>query len=264
MKKKPLISILIINYNNGKLLSRAINSCLIQKYKNLEILVLDDKSTDNSVKVLNSFKKNKKIKIFYNKNKKKNIAALDAMNGYLKLFQKSKGLFVCLLDSDDYFHRSKVHEIYKIFSIKKEIDFVQNLPFIKNSLKTEKKNNKNNQFSFWPYLAPESCISFRKKFMIKFLKVNYKFLNNFKDVWLGFRMGVFAFFCLKKFYTLNMNLTFYESLGQSKKYRKLNKNWIIRRKNSFEYLRSISNNKIEFNKNLDFLITNFLTKLLRK
>ena len=75
MEKKPLISILIINYNNGKLLPRAINSCLIQKYKNLEILVLDDKSTDNSVKVLDSFKKNKKIKIFYNKNKKRNIAA---------------------------------------------------------------------------------------------------------------------------------------------------------------------------------------------
>ena len=59
MEKKPLISILIINYNNGKLLPRAINSCLTQKYKNLEILVLDDKSTDNSVKVLDSFKKNK-------------------------------------------------------------------------------------------------------------------------------------------------------------------------------------------------------------
>ena len=73
MKKKPLFSILIINYNNGKLLSRAINSCLIKKYKNLEILVLDDKSTDNSVKVLNSFKKNKKIKIFFNKNKKRNM-----------------------------------------------------------------------------------------------------------------------------------------------------------------------------------------------
>ena len=35
-------------------------------------------------------------------------------------------------------------------------------------------------------------------------------------------MGVFIFL-FEKFYTLNMNLTFYESLGQSKKYRKLNK-----------------------------------------
>jgi glycosyltransferase involved in cell wall biosynthesis len=260
MKKKTLVSILIINYNNGKLLNRAITSCLTQKYRNIEILIFDDKSTDNSKKVLNDFKKNKKIKIFFNKNKKKKIAALDAMNGYIKLFKRSKGSLICLLDSDDYFHKSKVNEIHKIFSNKKEIDFVQNLPYIKNSLKTEKKRNKNNPLSFWPYLAPESCISFRKKFMITFLKANKKFSNNFEDIWLGFRMGVFAFFCLKKFYTINMNLTFYESLGESKKYRLLNKNWIKRRKHSFEYLKKISNNDISLNKNWDFLVTKFLTK----
>ena len=53
--------------------------------------------------------------------------------------------------------------------------------------------------------------------MNSFLKVNKKFTNDFEDIWLGFRMGVYAFFCQKKFYTTNMNLTFYESLGQSKK-----------------------------------------------
>ena len=71
------------------------------------------------------------------------------------------------------------------------------MPFIKNSLKTEKKNNKNSRFSFWPYLT-ESCISFRKKFMIKFFKANDKFLNKFEDVWLVLGW-VFLFFCLKNF-----------------------------------------------------------------
>ncbi len=260
-KQKTLVSILIINYNNGKLLTRAINSCLKQKYRNIEILIFDDKSTDNSIKVLNTYKKNKKIRIFFNKNRKKKIAALDAMNGYIKLFKKSKGTLICLLDSDDYFHKSKVQKICKIFSSKKEIDFIQNLPYIKNNSKIERKKNKNNPLSFWPYLAPESCICFRKKFMNSFLKVNKRFINNFDDIWLGFRMGVYAFFCLKKFYTINMNLTFYESLGQSKKYRLLNKNWIKRRKNSFEYLKSISQNKSLLNKNWDYLITNFITKI---
>ena len=260
-KQKTLVSILIINYNNGKLLTRAINSCLEQKYKNIEILIFDDKSTDNSKKILRQYKKNKKIRIFFNKNKKKKIAALDAMNGYIKLFKKSKGSLLCLLDSDDYFHKSKVQKISKIFSERKEIDFVQNLPYIKNNLKIERKKNKNNPLSFWPYLAPESCICFRKKFMNSFLKVNKKFTNDFEDIWLGFRMGVYAFFCQKKFYTTNMNLTFYESLGQSKKYRLLNKNWIKRRKNSFEYLKSISKDKSLLNKNWDYLITNFITKL---
>ena len=64
-KQKNLVSILIINFNNGKLLTRAINSCLNQKYKNIEILIFDDKSTDNSKKILNDYKKKKKIKIFF-------------------------------------------------------------------------------------------------------------------------------------------------------------------------------------------------------
>ena len=44
----------------------------------------------------------------------------------------------------------------------------------------------------------------------------------------------------KKFYTLNENLTFYESLGESKKYSFFGKNWIFRRKESFEYLKKMN------------------------
>ena len=262
-KQKTLISILIINYNNGKLLTRAINSCLNQKYRNVEILVFDDKSSDDSKITLKKFESNKKVKIFFNKGKKKRIAALDAMNGYMSLFKKSKGSIICLLDSDDYFHEDKVEKIRKFFLKRKDIDFVQNLPFIKNDFAMQKKKNKNNPLSFWPYLAPESCISFRKKFMSKFIKVNQKYTNNFDNIWLGFRMGVYAFFCLKKFNTINLNLTYYESLGQSKKYKLLNKNWIRRRRNSFEYLRLISRGKISLKNNIDYLLTNLITKFYK-
>ena len=81
-KQNTLISILIINYNNHSLLKRSIESCLKQSYKNIEILIFDDQSDDSSPNVLKKFIKNKKIKIFFNKNKKANIAALDAANGY--------------------------------------------------------------------------------------------------------------------------------------------------------------------------------------
>ena len=52
-----LISILVLNYNNSKLLNRSINSCINQTYKNLEILIFDDKSTDNSIEILKKIKK---------------------------------------------------------------------------------------------------------------------------------------------------------------------------------------------------------------
>ena len=60
--QNTLISILIINFNNAKFLTRAINSCLNQSYKNFEILIFDDKSTDKSQLILNEFKKKKKNK----------------------------------------------------------------------------------------------------------------------------------------------------------------------------------------------------------
>ena len=105
--QNTLISILIINFNNAKLITRAINSCLGQSYKNFEILIFDDKSIDNSREIINKFKNNKKIRIFFNKKKKKKFAALNAMNGYINIFKKSKGSIICLLDSDDFFHKSK-------------------------------------------------------------------------------------------------------------------------------------------------------------
>ena len=118
-KQKILVSILIINFNNASLLSRAINSCLIQSYSNIEILVFDDKSSDNSKQILNKYKKNKKIKIFFNNRTKKNIAAFDAMNGYITLFKKSKGSILFLLDSVYYFKKTKINQVLKIFKKKK-------------------------------------------------------------------------------------------------------------------------------------------------
>ena len=111
--------------------------------------------------------------------------------------------------------------------------------------------------------GPESCISFRRDLMIKFKKINYEFKNKFPDIWFGFRLGVYAYFYKKKFYTLNENLTFYESLGESKKYSFFGKNWIFRRKESFEYLKKILKRSKDLNKNLDYLMTNIMLNLYK-
>ena len=66
--KNQLASILITNFNKDKYLNDTIQSCLVQNYKKKEILIFDDKSTDNSLKIL---KKYRKIKVY--KNKKKNL-----------------------------------------------------------------------------------------------------------------------------------------------------------------------------------------------
>ena len=68
-KSNPLISFLIINYNNTNLLPRAIESCLKQTYKNFEILVFDDRSENSITNVKKKYKSNRKVKFYENKKK---------------------------------------------------------------------------------------------------------------------------------------------------------------------------------------------------
>ena len=51
----PKVTVYILNYNYGKYVSKAIESVLSQTYQNIEILVIDDGSTDNSVEVIKKF-----------------------------------------------------------------------------------------------------------------------------------------------------------------------------------------------------------------
>ena len=70
MKKKRQIeiSVLIVNYNNKKFVLNAINSVKKQNYKNFEIIVVDDQSTDGSIKILKGLKN---IILLQTKSKKK-------------------------------------------------------------------------------------------------------------------------------------------------------------------------------------------------
>ena len=68
IKKIPKVSILIANYNGQNYVKRCIKSCLNQTYDNVEVIFVDDNSTDNSSKIAKKFKK---IKFYQKKNQKK-------------------------------------------------------------------------------------------------------------------------------------------------------------------------------------------------
>ena len=61
-----MFSVLIANYNNGKYLQEAIDSVLAQTYNNWEIIIVDDKSTDDSVEVYNKYKDDSRFRIYFN------------------------------------------------------------------------------------------------------------------------------------------------------------------------------------------------------
>ena len=48
----PKVSIYILNYNYGKFIGQAIESCVDQSFKNIEIIIIDDGSTDNSKEII--------------------------------------------------------------------------------------------------------------------------------------------------------------------------------------------------------------------
>jgi glycosyltransferase involved in cell wall biosynthesis len=51
----PLVSIIVDNYNYGRFLCDSIGSALAQEYSNVEVVVVDDRSTDNSAEVIRSY-----------------------------------------------------------------------------------------------------------------------------------------------------------------------------------------------------------------
>jgi glycosyltransferase involved in cell wall biosynthesis len=59
--KKPIASIIIVNYNNAKYLKKSLDSAIRQSFKNKEIIVVDDISNDNSLKILEKYKKKNKV-----------------------------------------------------------------------------------------------------------------------------------------------------------------------------------------------------------
>ena len=65
MKEKKIVSVVIPAFNCEKTISKTIQSVLVQSYGNLEIIIVDDGSTDSTAKIISGFKS---VRYFYQKN----------------------------------------------------------------------------------------------------------------------------------------------------------------------------------------------------
>jgi glycosyltransferase involved in cell wall biosynthesis len=89
------ISIVVPTFNSERFIETCINSILIQNYQNYEVIICDNCSTDNTIKIINQIvKKNNKFKIFIKKDK----GVADALNFGFNL---STGNILCWINSDD-------------------------------------------------------------------------------------------------------------------------------------------------------------------
>ena len=118
MQKSKLISVIIPTYNSKKFVKNAIDSVLKQTYRNFEIIIVDDCSTDGTIKYINEKIKSDKIRIF--KTKKNSGTVAHPRNIGLK---ECKGSLVCFLDSDDYWEKNKLQNQIECFKNHKTIYF---------------------------------------------------------------------------------------------------------------------------------------------
>ncbi len=264
--RKPLVSVLINNFNKENFCEKAVRSALDQDYSKTEVIFYDDNSSDlslNKIDFLKKKKKYKKLKVIKNKNRGI-ISSYNQIKGIIRSLKKSKGQIICLLDSDDWFKKNKIKEVVNFFNKNKDQDILFDKPILffgsgetkKISVQYETRNNK------WPKFPPTSCISFRKKNLESIIKKVFN--NDYPDLWIDFRLASFFAIKKKQFNLLNTHLTFYRQLENSfdKKYNRfLNGAWWRRRSQAFDFINQIDKKNIKNYETFDYYITRIISKL---
>ena len=114
---KPLISIIVPAYNVNEYLCKSVDSLLCQSYSNLEIILIDDGSTDSTGKLCDLYAiKDSRVKVIHQENQ----GVSSARNAALKV---AKGDFVSFVDADDYVDET-MYEVLVKNALKYNSDYV--------------------------------------------------------------------------------------------------------------------------------------------
>lgn len=114
---EPLVSVIVPVYNTRQYLGQCLDSIINQTYKNLEIILVDDGSTDGSENMCDEYARNdSRIKVIH----KKNGGQSDARNAGI---DQSQGVYLSYVDSDDFIHKSQI-EIMVNIAIAKAVPMV--------------------------------------------------------------------------------------------------------------------------------------------
>ena len=117
MKKQPLISIIIPIYNIMDCLEKCVDSCINQTYKNIEILMIDDGSTDGTGELCDKLKeKDDRIRVFH----KPNGGSSSARNLGI---ENAKEEYLGFVDSDDFISPTMYEDLMKADKIAKLLGY---------------------------------------------------------------------------------------------------------------------------------------------
>ncbi len=163
MSSNYKVSVIMSVYNSQNTVSDAIESILNQTHKQTELLIIDDFSEDNTVKIIKKYlTKYKNIKLFLNQ---KNIGLTKSLNLLLK---EADGKFIARQDADDISFPNRIeNQINEM--INKDLDFCTTRAYRKN------KKNKIPGLSY--YLPKKTLINFKNPFIHGTLMIKRSVIN---------------------------------------------------------------------------------------
>ena len=189
VEHKKLVSIVLPTYNGSKYISQSIESCLNQSYQNIELIIVNDASTDSTRKIIFSCAD---PRIIYAENHL-NVGLANSLNNG---FAKSNGSYLTWTSDDNYYAPNAIETMVNVLENKKGVDFVY-----ANYYRLYEKENKKELFKVRPpkdlnidnYIG--SCFLYRRKVYNKIGDYNPEtFLVEDYEYWLRVR----KYFRMKK------------------------------------------------------------------
>ena len=164
---KPIVSVVIATYNREKSIGKAIKSAIDQSYRNIEVIVSDDGSTDQTKKVVQTYLKNPKVRYIYQENKKCHVYP---MNNGIKV---AKGKYIAILDDDDFWcDKNKIEKQVNFLEKNKDHVLVGG-----GAIKVDENGKE-----IINYLLPENDADIRENILVRNLFVHVSVLFT-KDAW---------------------------------------------------------------------------------
>ena len=104
----PVVSVVIPSFNHGRFIERAVDSVLASSFADLELVIVDDGSTDNTLEILRPYRAEPRVRIRSQENRGAHVA----LNVGLSL---ARGKLLFVLDSDDSYHRDRIRRLVEEF-----------------------------------------------------------------------------------------------------------------------------------------------------
>ena len=162
MRKNPLITVYITNYNYERFIRTAVESVLNQTLQDFELIIIDDGSTDNSKEIIESYEPLENVSIIFQKNRGLNITNNVALKA-------SRGKYIVRLDADDFLELNALERMSSILEEDDELGLIFPDYFIVdvdgNVLSEIKRHDFDTEVNIFDQPAHGACTMIRTQFL---------------------------------------------------------------------------------------------------